>query len=443
MRNRTLNDTRKQFLQDWANAVWCFSQDGTIFGKKTIRLQQIMAVAGPRAGALEINAGLSAGDLIKKLRSDDHALHRQLIPWQFTGNPVVFMSRRYVRLEAGWPDGIGQTDVRLSEMGQHPRGNGRWIAGMNEYGATITLGFSDRVPHYLLGGYTGSGKTYAMRSAIAQLAQDTGNQIVLIDGKYGDGLMILQQLPQVIGPVAVDIPQGRRALSWAVAEMRRRYESRQKPTRVIVVIDEIQEFTKDGVITEMIRILAAQGRGARVHLLIGTQHPKADAFGDESAIKRNLPGRVALQTEDYIASKVVVGGSDPRADHLMGAGDAYAITPQAVHRTQLAYIPNHELEGNWSTSQPAMAEWPKFDPEAAGTLPLNEETPKWSYSGEELAVVLVQAQLGNGRPATQSAFEAEGLDRPGSVRTDRILKLMREAHQKLTAMNWELAHRSS
>jgi len=348
-----------------------------------------------------------------------------------------------VRLEAGWPDGIGQTDVRLSEMGQHPRGNGRWIAGMNEYGATITLGFSDRVPHYLLGGYTGSGKTYAMRSAIAQLAQDTGNQIVLIDGKYGDGLMILQQLPQVIGPVAVDIPQGRRALSWAVAEMRRRYESRQKPTRVIVVIDEIQEFTKDGVITEMIRILAAQGRGARVHLLIGTQHPKADAFGDESAIKRNLPGRVALQTEDYIASKVVVGGSDPRADHLMGAGDAYAITPQAVHRTQLAYIPNHELEGNWSTSQPAMAEWPKFDPEAAGTLPLNEETPKWSYSGEELAVVLVQAQLGNGRPATQSAFEAEGLDRPGSVRTDRILKLMREAHQKLTAMNWELAHRSS
>ena len=422
MRNRTLNDTRKQFLQDWANAVWRFSQDNTMFGKKTIRLQQIMAVAGPRAGALEIDAGLSAGDLMKKLRSDDHALNRQLIPWQFSGSPVVYMSRRYVRLEAGWPDGVGMTDVKLSEMGQHPKGDGRWIAGMNEYGATITLGFNDRVPHYLIGGYTGSGKTYAMRAAIAQLAQDTENQLVLIDGKYGDGLMILQHLPQVTGPVAVDIPHGRRALSWAVAEMRRRYESRQKPTRIIVVIDEIQEFTKDAVITEMIRILAAQGRGARVHLLIGTQHPKAAAFGDESAIKRNLPGRVALQTEDYIASQVVVGGSDPRADHLMGAGDAYAITPQAVHRTQLAYIPNHELEGNWSTSQPLLAEWPEFNPEAAGTLPLNEEAPKWSYIGEELAVGLVQAHLGNGRPATQSAFEAEGLDRPGSVRADRILK---------------------
>ena len=443
MRNRTLNDTRKQFLQDWANAVWRFSQDGSVFGKKTIRLQQIMAVAGPRAGALEIDAGLSAGDLMKKLRSDDHALHRQLIPWQFSGTPVVYMSRRYVRLEAGWPQGVGQTDVRLSEMGQYPKGNGRWIAGMNEYGATITLGFNDRVPHFLIGGYTGSGKTYAMRAAIAQLAQDPGNQLVLIDGKYGDGLMILQHLPQVIGPVAVDIPQGRKALSWTVAEMRRRYESRQKSTRIIVVIDEIQEFTKDNAITEMIRILAAQGRGAGVHLLIGTQHPKADAFGDESAIKRNLPGRVALQTEDYIASQVVVGGSDPRADHLMGAGDAYTITPQAVHRTQLAYIPNHELEAHWSTSQPALVEWPEFDPEAAGTLPLNAETPKWSYSGEELAVALVQAHLGNGRPATQSAFEAEGFDRPGSVRADRILKLMRETHQKLTAMNWHLVNRSN
>jgi hypothetical protein len=182
MRNRTLNDTRKHFLQDWANTVWRFSQDNSVFARKPIHLHQIMAVAGPRAGALEIDAGLDAGPLMKKLRADDHALHRQLIPWHFTGNPVVYMSRRYVRLEAGWPEGVAVTNIRLSEMGQNPRGNGRWIAGMNEYGATITLGFNDRVPHFLLGGYTGSGKTYAMRSAIAQLAQDAENQIVLIDG---------------------------------------------------------------------------------------------------------------------------------------------------------------------------------------------------------------------------------------------------------------------
>jgi len=74
---------------------------------------------------------------------------------------------------------------------------------------------------------------------------------------------------------------------------------------------------------------------------------------------------------------------------------------------------------------------------------LNDDAPKWSYSGEELAIGLVQAHLGSGRPATQSAFEAEGLDRPGSVRTDRILKLMRDAHQKLTAMNWQLINHSN
>lgn len=437
MRNRTLNDTRKHFLQDWANTVWRFSQDNSVFARKPIHLHQIMAVAGPRAGALEIDAGLDAGTLMKKLRADDHALHRQLIPWHFKGSPVVYMSRRYVRLEAGWPEGVAVTNIRLTEMGQNPRGNGRWIAGMNEYGATITLGFNDRVPHYLLGGYTGSGKTYAMRSAIAQLAQDAENQVILIDGKYGDGLLILQNLPNVVGPVAIDIPQARQALSWAISEMRQRFEQRHMATRIIVIIDEIQEFTKDDVITEMIRILAAQGRGARVHLLIGTQHPKADAFGDESTIKRNLPGRVALQTEDHIASKVVVGGSDPRADHLMGAGDAYAITPQAVHRTQLAYIPDHELENQWSTSQPALQQWPPFDPESAGTLPI-EDNPKWSYTGEELALGLVQAHLGNGRPTLQSAFEEQGLSCPGSVRADRLLKLTREAYVNLTAMNWTL-----
>jgi len=437
MRHR-MTDARKRLLQDWSNNVWQATLTN-VFGKKPLRIQRIHAVPGPRAGALEIDAGYAAGDFLKRLRADDHALLRQLIPWQFTGEPAVFMSRRFVRLEAGWPDGVGITDIRLKDLSRRGAGNGRWIAGMNEYGATITLGFSDRVPHYLVGGYTGSGKTYAMRAAIAQLAQDNANRLILIDGKFGDGLMPLQHLPNILGPVAVDLPTAKRALSYAVTEMRQRYETGHKPTRLIVVIDEIQEFTQDEAFTEMVRILAAQGRGARLHLMIGTQHPKADAFGDKSAIKRILPGRLALQTEDYKASEVVVGGTSPRADKLMGAGDAYAITPQAIHRAQLAYIPDHELERDWSASQPLMEQWPEFDPEAAGTLPTNGNNgPKWSYSGQEISVALVQACLGNGRPKLQEALEAAGLPRPGSVRADRLLKLAREAHEQLQAMQWAL-----
>jgi hypothetical protein len=433
-------DIRKKLMQEWANVVWRATQSKGIFGRKSLRIEQIMAVAGPRVGALEIDAGYDAGDLLKKLRASDHALHRQMIPWHFSGNPIVYMARRYVRLEAGWPEDIAMTDIKLAELGQHGSGKGRWIAGMNEQGATITLGFNDRVPHYLFGGYTGSGKSTAMRAAIAQLALDGSNRLVLIDGKYGDGLLPLQNLPHVVGPVATSIPAARKALSWTVSRMRQRFEAQQKQTtRIIVVIDEIQEFTKDEAITEFVRILSAQGRGACVHLMIGTQHPKSDAFGGESAIKRNLPGRIALMTEDYKASEVVVGGSEPRADHLMGAGDAYAITPRAIHRAQMAYIPDGELARDWCIGQPELKAWPAFDPEAAGTLPVEQEgAVKWDYSGEELAVGLIQAAEESGRPALKEALVKAGLGRPGSGRADRLLNLTRDALASLQKHNWQL-----
>lgn len=412
-----------------------------MFGKKPVSIRHIHAVAGPRVGALEVDFGFSSGDALKRLRADDHALLRQIIPWQFAGEPIAFMSRRYVRIEAGWPPGISVTDIRLKDLSVRGAGSGRWIAGMNERGATITLGFSDRVPHFLVGGYTGSGKTYAMRTAVAQLAQDDTNRLVLLDGKFGDGMMPLQHLPNVLGPVAIDLPTAKQAISYVVAEMRHRYETGHKPTRIIVVIDEIQEFTRDDAFSEMVRILAAQGRGARIHLLIGTQHPKAEAFGDKSAIKRNLPGRVALQTEDYKASEVVVGGPSPRADKLMGAGDAYAITPGAVHRTQLAYIPDHELERDWCTANPLMDTWPSFDPAAAGTLPM-DDAPRWQYSPQEIGIALVQAHLGAGRPTLQKALTEAGLACPGSIRADRLLALGRDIYTQLRSLNWALTETS-
>lgn len=445
-----IDTAQKRLLQQMATGTWQIAQSRRVFGKQTLQIGQIIAISGPRAGVLEIDAGLGNGDLYKKLRADDHALLRQLIPWIFQGDPTVYMSGRYVRLEAGWPDGLAVTDILLSDLGIGTVGTqgGRWIAGMNEHGATITLNLSNEVPHYLLGGFTGSGKTYAMRTAVAQLSQDDANQLVLIDGKHGAGLKLLENLPGVVGPVAVNGEQARRALSWAVRQMRNRYamianSNSQKPDfgRIIVVIDEIQEFAKnDAVLVEMVRILAAQGREARVHLIVGTQHPKADAFGDESGIKRNLTGRLALLTEDHIASQVVVGDSTPRADRLMGRGDAYAIVPGKIQRTQLAYIPDYELVSKWSAARPAMNEWPEFDPDTAGTMAEKEESVKWNYTGQELGIGLVQAYLGNGRPALQSAFDAAGLGKPGSVRADRLLSIVRDIYTQLRELNWELRY---
>ena len=429
---------RLSLLNQWANSIFRAAGEGMLTGTRKpqpIKIYSIETVSGPRAGALEILAGLDAGRLLKILSGDDYAIHRQFVPWDFIGQPSVFMSGRYVRLEAGWPDGMAEKDIPLSDVGQYPKHGGRWIAGRNEHGQTITLGLSDTIPHYLFGGWTGSGKTWALRSALVQLAQDPDNELVLIDAKWGDGLGVLSGLPHLAGPVATDFETGRAALGWAVENMRHRYETGNKTGRVIVGIDEVQEMTIDPGTTDLIRLLAEKGRGANVHLLVGTQNPTAQAFSN-SSIRRNLPGRVALKTENYDASKVVVGSNLPRSDRLLGAGDAYAVVSGQAHRAQLAYIPEHVL-GQINGSQPEQDEWPRYEAEVGGTLGQESSNPQ-ATSGKEFAVSLVQAHLGNGRPTLIRAFDNAGLGRPGSGRADRLLALGREAHGYLRENDWTL-----
>ena len=325
---------------------------------KPILLREINAISGPRAGVLEIDAGVSVGNLRRALGKDDAALLRQFIPWAFVGEPAIFMSGRYLRLEAGWPPQLAETDIPLGDLGRHPTGKGRWIAGKNELGATITLGVDSSNPHYLFGGWTGSGKTWAMRSALFQLAQDPENQMILIDGKWGDGLGTLRGLPRLVGPLADNPERAKSALGWAVREMRRRYEGGGYQGRIIIGFDEVQEMQEETAVVEMLRRIVSLGRGAGIHVLLGTQHPTKDAFGD-SSVKRNLTGRVALHVEDGVASNVVVGGPSPRADHLLGAGDAYAIVPGRVQRVQMAYIPENVLGRYAEPGQYQFRAWPE------------------------------------------------------------------------------------
>jgi len=429
-------EKRVTYLEQWAQTIWRAAQTpDALAGKKSIQIHGIDMVRGPRAGALEILAGLDAGRLLNALKSNDFAIHRQFVPYEFSGHPAVFMSGRHVRLEAGWPDALAEKDIKLADIGQHPKEGGRWVAGKNEMGRTVTLSLSDTVPHYLLGGYTGSGKTYAMRSAVAQLARDPFNHLVLIDGKWGYGLGPLGHIANRIGPLAIEFEQVRAALSWSVGEMRSRYQTGRRDSRLVIIIDEIQEFTKDTVVAELLRRLAAQGRDADVHLILGTQDPTADAF-NKITIRRNLVGRIALLTENYKSSEVVVGGKTPRADFLLGAGDAYALTPGALHRVQLAYIPESDLV-NEASGEPEFDDWPDFDPEAAGTLPEDTGTGR-QISGQEVAVSLVQAHLGAGRPTLQRAIENAGINKPGSTRADWLLSLGREAHAWLSDNDWTL-----
>ena len=421
-----MTEQRYDLVTQWAHAIDRAARSGALFGdaSKAIALREIGTIAGPRAGAIEIDAGLGAGRLLRALVADDGAIMRQFVPWPFVGDPIAYMSGRCVRLEAGWPDHLAERSIRVTDLSTHPGGSGRWLCGKNEHGRAVTLGLSDNAPHFLIAGTTGSGKSVALRSMIVQFSR-AGDQLVLIDLKHGEGLRDLDRLPGAIGPLAITIDEARSALGWAVTEMDRRYEQHDTiAARLVIVIDEVQELADDPICVEALRKLTAQGRAARVSVILATQHPTIGAFGDPT-IKRNVTGRIALRVADAKSSEVAIGQSTPRADHLLGAGDAYALVPSACQRVQIAYMPKQEIARSLGT-QPAIAEWPAFVAEQ-----LNSGAPAGSYSGQELAISLIAATQGNGRPALVKNLISAGLPKPGSERAARLLALGREQNESL------------
>jgi hypothetical protein len=388
---------------------------------------------------------MATAKVLRLLSADGAAIARQFISWNFPGEPGVFLSGKLIRVEAPWPDSLAQTQIRYRDVHQNPRGGGRWIAGVDERGVTIIMGVSDTVPHILTGGTTGSGKTVAMRNAAAQLSrQATEVSMVCIDGKYGAGLGPLSGLPGMVGPVATDIRQATNALGWINLELQRRYtiiaaqgeSAIATLPRIMLLFDEFQEFMDDAGVRELTRRILAQGRAARIHAMLATQHPTVEAFGEHGALKRNLVGRVALRVTDQDASRVVVGDSLPRADRLMGRGDAYAVIPGHVHRVQLLLIDEAELQA-MPREEPSLREWPETNPEDYGAEP----TVRWAYSGEELAWGLIGAAQTPqwGRDRLGDALEAAGLARPGAERGIRLLDLTQDTLTHLQSADYDLA----
>lgn len=432
-------NTKTQLLNQWATSL-CLAAHDRILSRNQIIIRSVQGIAGPRAGALHVDAGLDAGKLLKILKQNEYALHRQFIPWQFPGQPSIYMSGRYIRLEAGWADHLAEKDIPLHTLPQYPKGNGRWIAGKNESGATITLGLNDGVPHWLFGGQTGSGKSFAMLLAIAQLSKDENNKIILLDAKYGQGLSPLANIPNLVGPLATSPTDIKAALAWSCLEMRRRYEQADyNSPRLIIFFDEIQELTgdrSDEEIVYMIRKLATQGRAAKVHLIIGTQKPTHKAF-TSNTIKDNLIGRLAFCVASYDESRVVIGKSTPRADHLLGQGDAFAVVPSATQRTQLAYIPTINLNQYNTTNPNRLTAWPTYSLEDFGNLPPKQTKPT-RFNGKEIAVALLAAKQNSGRPTLQKLLKKFGLS-AGNSKATHLLKLGRQTNTAITEVGLELS----
>lgn len=431
----TLDAQKTALIQDWGARLYRSAASGKLDAGKPIGVQVPRGIAGPRAAVLEFNAGLDADRFLRKLQSSDGAIVRQFIPFEFVGDPLVFMRGRYVRVEAGWPDALAERNIRIGDLlteqrAQHLYRSGRWVIGKNELGQTTTIGLGDNAPHMLISGTSGSGKTTAVHSLIVQLSR-SGDLLVLIDGKNGRSLRDFDRLPGTIGPLAVTVEQARAALAWSFAEMMRRLASRETELpRLVIVIDEIQTYIDDAASVDLIRKIAQQGREVLVHLIVTTQRPTVATLGD-SAIKLNLSGRLALHVPDASSSQVATGQADIRADHLLGAGDAYAIVPGGVQRVQVAYLTRDEITAAL-TGTPRLTDWPDYSAESVPDLPVSD------FGDDELAVSTAIAFNGAGRPALLKALELASLPRPGADRARRLLDRGRKLLEALRGQGYDL-----
>jgi len=405
-----LEQERRDKLVHWSRLIERAAHRG-VFGGRIIGPRDCTLVNGPRAGAIEIDAGLSAGPLLRALQADECALLRAFIPWEFVGDPAIFMAGRKIRLEAGWPRGLAEDNISLQALGRHPTGGGRWLVGRTERGNTLTAGLYDMTPHWGVSGTTGSGKTTALLSAINQLSRDPDNRLILVDAKYGASLRPVANCRGRVGPLAGDLFTARAALSWACQEMTHRYSNgRRDHRRLIIVIDEVQDIANDPQTAEALRLLVAQGRGAHIHTIVATQHPVIAALGGPT-VGRNLVGRLTLKVMDAKASEVAMTVTSPRADHLLGHGDAYVMP--GPYRVQVAYDDRDPVNGD-----PEMPDWPDNVnlPDVSG----------WP-SGPEVALAILSASLGEGRGRYQHRAEEQGIRVGDNNKAVRLLQLAREA----------------
>ena len=246
-----------------------------------------------------------------------------------------------------------------------------------------------KMPHLLVAGTTGSGKSVALNAMVLSLlykASARDVRMIMIDPKMLE-LSVYQGIPHLLAPVVTDMKEAANALRWCVAEMERRYKlmaavgvrnlagfnkkvkdaddagqplldplfrpDASQPSRVaeplrplpyiVVIIDEFADMMMivGKKVEELIARLAQKARAAGVHLILATQRPSVDVI--TGLIKANIPTRIAFQVSSKIDSRTILDQSG--AETLLGHGDMLYLPPgtAAPERVHGAFVDDHEV----------------------------------------------------------------------------------------------------
>ena len=210
-----------------------------------------------------------------------------------------------------------------------------------DIGGSCIVGNIAKLPHMLIAGTTGSGKSVCMNSIIISLlykASPEDVKLIMIDPKMVE-LGIYNAIPHLLIPVVTDPKKAAGSLQWAVTEMMRRYKSMsdagvrdlesynsimeaeegEKLPQVVVIIDELADLMLVAAkeVEESICRIAQMGRAAGIHLVIATQRPSADVI--TGLMKANIPSRIAFAVASAMESRIILDTMG--AEKLVGKGD--------------------------------------------------------------------------------------------------------------------------
>ena len=221
-----------------------------------------------------------------------------------------------------------------------------------------------KMPHMLIAGQTGSGKSVCINAIINSLlyrASPDEVKLILVDPKVVE-LQCYNGIPHLLIPVVNDPHKAAAALAWAVAEMMERYDKfaerkvrnldgynaglkpGEKPmTRIVIIIDELADLMmvckKD--VEEDICRLTQLARAAGIHLIVATQRPSVDVI--TGLIKANIPSRIAFKTASYVDSRTILDRNG--SEQLLGWGDMLYLPTGAFAptRVQGCYLSDEEV----------------------------------------------------------------------------------------------------
>lgn len=254
--------------------------------------------------------------------------------------------------------------IQSPEFQNHPS-KLAFAVGKDVAGQTI-VGDIAKMPHLLIAGATGSGKSVCINTLIASIlfkASPAEVKLLMVDPKVVE-LGIYNGIPHLLIPVVTDPKKAAGALSWAVVEMTNRYklfaENNVRDLRgynvhakqrgeaalpqIVIIIDELADLmmVAPNDVEDCICRLAQMARAAGMHLVIATQRPSVDVI--TGVIKANIPSRIAFAVSSQIDSRTILDMAG--AEKLLGRGDMLfnPIGEPKPVRVQGGFISDHEVE---------------------------------------------------------------------------------------------------